>query len=251
LENVKRSDAFKAFDPYVRPLNRQYPLFLIPKLSLFLHRSQIIANKLQTANCQLKTINMHYLVTIRTFDHTTDAYHYKDILRNHEIESYVEVLDYHEDEPLDAAELSHAKLSVLQGDVDDALQILRETDLEYFGSEKENTTDFNENGLVIVKKMSLSEEAYLYKARLQDEGLTCFIVNKHATNPLPLVGLTASTIELFVPKSQLHTAEMIIVEMDKVNMTEAPSSDNKVFLIGALFVLIALIFLVISFFAAQ
>ena len=190
---------------------------------------------------------MHYLVTIRTFDHATDAYHYKNILKNYEIESFVEVLEYHEEEPLDAAELSNAKLSVLQGDVDDALQVLRQTDLDYFGTEKENTTDFNDDALVIVKKMSLSEEAYLYKARLQDEGLTCFIVDKHATNPLPLVGLTASTIELFVPKSQLYTAEAIIAEMDKVNMSEAPSSDNKVFLIGALFVIIALIFLAISF----
>lgn len=190
---------------------------------------------------------MHYLVTIRTFDHTTDAYHYKNILKNYEIESFVEVSEYQEDEPLDAAELSHAKLSVLQGDVDDAIEVLRQTDLEYFGTEKENMTDFNDDALVIVKKMSLSEEAYLYKARLQDEGLTCFIVNKHATNPLPLVGLTASTIELFVPKSQLYTAEAIMAEMDKVNMSEAPSSDNKVFLIGALFVLIALIFLVISY----
>jgi hypothetical protein len=194
---------------------------------------------------------MHYLVTIRTFDHTTDAHHYKNILKEYEIESYVEVLDYHENEPLDAAELGNAKLSVLQGDVDDAMEVLRQTDLDYFGSEKENTTDFNENGLVLVKKMSLSEEAYLYKARLQDENLTCFIINKHATNPLPLLGLTASTIELFVPKSQLYTAENIIAEMDKVNMTEAPSSDNKAFLIGALFVLIALIFLVVSFFISQ
>jgi hypothetical protein len=194
---------------------------------------------------------MHYLVTIRTFDHITDAYHYKNILKDYEIESYVEVLDYHENEPLDAAELGNAKLSVLQGDVDDAMEVLRQTDLDYFGSEKENTTDFNENGLVLVKKMSLSEEAYLYKARLQDENLTCFIINKHATNPLPLLGLTASTIELFVPKSQLYTAENIIAEMDKVNMTEAPSSDNKAFLIGALFVLIALIFLVVSFFISQ
>jgi hypothetical protein len=196
-------------------------------------------------------MTMHYLVTIRAFDHATDAYHYKNILKNYEIESFIEVLEYHENEPLDAAELSHAKLSVLQGDVEDAIAVLRQTDLDYFGSEKENTTDFNEDGLIIVKKMSLSEEAYLYKARLQDEGLTCFIVNKHTTNPLPLVGLTASTIELFVPKSQLYTAEAIIVEMDKVNMTEAPSSDNKVFLIGVLFVLIALIFLVISFFSVQ
>jgi hypothetical protein len=194
---------------------------------------------------------MHYLVTIRTFDHITDAYHYKNILKDYEIESYVEVLDYHENEPLDAAELGNAKLSVLQGDVDDAMEVLRQTDLDYFGSEKENTTDFNENGLVLVKKMSLNEEAYLYKARLQDENLTCFIINKHATNPLPLLGLTASTIELFVPKSQLYTAENIIAEMDKVNMTEAPSSDNKAFLIGALFVLIALIFLVVSFFISQ
>jgi hypothetical protein len=172
---------------------------------------------------------MHYLVTIRTFDHITDAYHYKNILKDYEIESYVEVLDYHENEPLDAAELGNAKLSVLQGDVDDAMEVLRQTDLDYFGSEKENTTDFNENGLVLVKKMSLSEEAYLYKARLQDENLTCFIINKHATNPLPLLGLTASTIELFVPKSQLYTAENIIAEMDKVNMTEAPSSDNNTY----------------------
>lgn len=190
---------------------------------------------------------MHYLVIIRTFNHTTDAYHYKNILKKYEIESFVEVLEVYEDEPLDAAELSHAKLSVLQGDVDDAVEVLRQTDLEYFGTEKENTTDFNDNALVIVKKMSLSEEAYLYKARLQDEGLTCFIVNKHGTNPLPLVGLTASTIELFVPKSQLYIAAAIMAEMDKVNMTEAPSSDNKVFLIGALFILIALIFLVISY----
>lgn len=193
---------------------------------------------------------MHYLVTIRIFDHATDAYHYKNVLKDYEIESFVEVLSYHEDEPLDAAELSSAKLSVLQGDVDDALQILRQTDMEYFGSEKENTTDFNDDALVIVKKMSLSEEAYLYKARLQDEGLTCFIVNKHATNPLPLVGLTASTIELFVPKSQLQTAEAIIAEMDKVSMTEAPSSDNNVFWIGLSFVVLALIFLIISFWAS-
>jgi hypothetical protein len=194
---------------------------------------------------------MHYLVTIRTFDHTTDAHHYKNILKEYEIESYVEVLDYHENEPLDAPELGNAKLSVLQGDVDDAMEVLRQTDLEYFGSEKENTTDFNENGLVLVKKMSLSEEAYLYKARLQDEGLTCFIVNKHAINPLPLAGLTANTIELYLPKSQVYTAKSIILEMDKVNTTEAPSSENKAFLIGVLFVLIALIFLVVSFFISQ
>ncbi|MFT5835036.1 MAG: hypothetical protein ACI97N_002681 [Cognaticolwellia sp.] len=191
---------------------------------------------------------MHYLVTIRTFDHTTDAHHYKSILKENEIESYVEVLAYEEDEPLDAAEMGNAKLSVLQGDVDDAIEILRRTDLEYFGAERENTTDFNDNTLVIVKKMSYSEEAYLYKAKLQNEGLTCFIVDKHATNPLPLVGLTASTIELFVPKSQVYLAQNILNEMDKVNTAEASASDNRPFLIGLLFVVIALVLLALSYF---
>lgn len=193
---------------------------------------------------------MNYLITIREFDHTTDAYHYKSILRENDIESYVEMLDFDEVSTLDAAELGKAKLSVLQGDIDDAKAILKEIDLEYYGEFRQNLDKFNENGLVIVKKMSYQEEAYLYKARLIDEGLTCFLVDKHATNPLPLVGITASTIELYVPKSQLLTAENIILEMDKKSIGKPNlESDNKPLLIGIVIVLIALFLLVQQYFS--
>ncbi|MFK7949376.1 MAG: hypothetical protein AB8G11_17420 [Saprospiraceae bacterium] len=193
---------------------------------------------------------MNYLITIREFDHTTDAYHYKSILRENDIESYVEMLDFDEVSTLDAAELGKAKLSVLQGDIDDAKSILKEIDLEYYGEFRQNLDKFNENGLVIVKKMSYQEEAYLYKARLIDEGLTCFLVDKHATNPLPLVGITASTIELYVPKSELLTAEKIILEMDEKSIGKPNlESDNKPLLIGIVIVLIALFLLVQQYFS--
>lgn len=193
---------------------------------------------------------MHYLITIREFDHATDAYHYKSILRESNIESYVEMLDFEEDTTLDAAELGKAKLSVLQGDAEDAKVILKQIDLDYYGETRQNLDDFNEDGLVIVKKMSYQEEAYLYKARLIDEGLTCFLVDKHATNPLPLVGITASTIELYVPKSQLFTAEEIILEMDKKTIGESnQKADNKPLVIGIIIVLIALFLLVQQYFS--
>ena len=193
---------------------------------------------------------MYYLIIIREFDHATDAYHYKSILKENGIESYVEMLDFDEGTTLDAAELGKAKLSVLQGDADDAKALLSEIDLDYYGETRQNLDDFNDDALVIVKKMSYQEEAYLYKARLIDEGLTCFIVDKHTTNPLPLVGITASTIELYVPKSQLFTAEELILEMDKNTIGESnQEKDNKPLLIGIIIVLIALFLLVQQYFS--
>lgn len=193
---------------------------------------------------------MFYLITIREFEHATDAHYYKRILKDNAIESYVELLDFQEESILDSAEIGKAKLSVLQGDVDDAKELLMEIDLDFYGETRQNLDDFNEDTLVIVKKMSYQEEAYLYKARLLDEGLTCFLVDKHSTNPLPLVGITASTIELYVPKSQLYTAEEIILEMDKNTFDgKSEKSDYKPLLIGVIFVLIALFLLVQQYFS--
>ena len=160
------------------------------------------------------------------------------------------MLDFSEGATLVAVELGKAKLSVLQGDVEDAKRLLQEIDLDYYGEARQNLDDFNEDGLVIVKKMSYQEEAYLYKARLIDEGLTCFIVDKHATNPLPLVGITASTIELYVPKSQLFAAEDIILEMYKKIIGENNQKfDKKPLIIGVIIVLIALFLLVQQYFS--
>lgn len=193
---------------------------------------------------------MHYLITIREFDHATDAYHYKSALRAYDIESYVEMLEEQMDGLLDAAEFGKAKLSVLQGDLEDARQILRQIDVDYFGKEHQNLETFNEDALVIVKKMSLKQEAYLYKARLINEGLTCFIVDKHGTNPLPLVGLTASTIDLYVPKNQLPKAKAIILDMDSKDIVvEAQKPDNKPLLIGVVVVLIVLFLLVQQYYS--
>lgn len=192
---------------------------------------------------------MPYLVIIRTFKHSTDAYHYKSILKDHSIESYIETPDFEDDIALDANELSEANLSVLQSDVDDAVSILKNEDLNYFGSEQEDIENFHGNELVLIKKMSVQKEAYLYKARLKNEEITCFIVDKHAINTLPLIGLTAETIELYVPKSDLEIAKKIIAELDANQTDEADiKSDYKPILIILVIILIALFLLVQQFY---
>lgn len=194
---------------------------------------------------------MPYLVTIRTFKHSTDAYHYKNVLKNHSIESYLETPDFEDNTTLDSNELSEANLSVLQGDVDDAIEIIKSEDLIYFGNEQENIESFYGNELILLKKMSFQEEAYLYKARLENEGITCFIVDKHTTNPLPLVGLTAETIELYIPHSNLEIAKNIITELDnnQTDVTETETdSDYKPVIIIIVIILIALFLLVQQFF---
>ena len=190
-----------------------------------------------------------YLITIREFDHATDARYYKKVLSEYGIESYVELLDFAEETTLDAAELGNARLSVLQGDIDDAKIILKGLDLEYYGETRQNLDDFNEDALVLIKKMSYQEEAYLYKARLIDEGLTCFIINKHATTPLPLVGI-AGTIDLYVPKSQWSLAEAIIFELDENTFSKSYDEPNKKpLLIGVIIILITLFLLVQQYFS--
>jgi hypothetical protein len=192
---------------------------------------------------------MPYLVTIRTFKHSTDAYHYKQVLKKNSIESYLETPDFEADSILDVNELSEANLSVLQGDVEDAIEIIKSEDLNYFGAAQENMEAFHGNELILLKKMSYQKEAYLYKARLENEGITCFIVDKHATNPLPLVGLTAETIELYIPQSKLETAKRIILELDNNQIDETETNfDYKPVIIIAVIILIALFLLVQQYF---
>ena len=190
------------------------------------------------------------LITIRVFTNLEDAHYYRKLLSEHNIEGYINSLDMEEDTPLNAAAAGRFQLSVLSGDFEDAEQLLESLDIEHFGAVQKELEEYDNDDLVIIKKMSYQEEAYLYKARLEDEGLTCFIVDKHATNPLPLVGITASTIELYVPKSQLTMAEEIILELDgQLFSQDNRKADNKPLLIGILLVLIALFLLVQQYFS--
>ena len=190
------------------------------------------------------------LITIRVFTSLEDAHYYRKLLSEHNIEGYINSLDMEEDTPLNAAAAGRFQLSVLSGDFEDAEQLLESLDIEHFGAVQKELEEYDNDDLVIIKKMSYQEEAYLYKARLEDEGLTCFIVDKHATNPLPLVGITASTIELYVPKSQLTMAEEIILELDgQLFSQDNRKADNKPLLIGILLVLIALFLLVQQYFS--
>ena len=196
----------------------------------------------------LNLIDMN-LITIREFASFEDAYHYKKILSENDIESYIGSPVLEEGDPLDAAETGSYQLSVLSGDFEDAKELLQSLDIEYFGAVQEELKGYDDD-LVIVKKMSYQEEAYLYKAKLEDEGITCFIIDKHAANPLPLVGITASTIELYVPKSQLEMAEAIILELDgQLFSQDNRKADNKPLLIGIVLVLIALFLLVQQYFS--
>lgn len=191
-----------------------------------------------------------YLINIREFSRVEDAYYYKKVLSENNIESYISSPVMEEDAPLDAAETESVQLSVLSGDLDDAKQLLATIDIDYFGDVQQDVEGYEHSDLVIIKQMSYQKEAYLYKARLEDEGVTCFIVDKHSTNPLPLVGITANTIELYVPKNQLATAEMIVLEMDSRVYSESNQKvDKKPLLIGIILVLIALFLLVQQYFS--
>lgn len=191
-----------------------------------------------------------YLINIREFSKVEDAYYYKKVLSENNIESYISSPVMEEDAPLDAAETESVQLSVLSGDLDDAKQLLATIDIDYFGDVQQGVEGYEHSDLVIIKQMSYQKEAYLYKARLEDEGVTCFIVDKHSTNPLPLVGITANTIELYVPKNQLATAEMIVLEMDSRVYSESNQKvDKKPLLIGIILVLIALFLLVQQYFS--
>ena len=191
-----------------------------------------------------------YLINIREFSRVEDAYYYKKVLSENNIESYISSPVMEEDAPLDAAETESVQLSVLSGDLDDAKQLLATIDIDYFGDVQQGVEGYEHSDLVIIKQMSYQKEAYLYKARLEDEGVTCFIVDKHSTNPLPLVGITANTIELYVPKNQLATAEMIVLEMDSRVYSEINQKvDKKPLLIGIILVLIALFLLVQQYFS--
>jgi hypothetical protein len=191
-----------------------------------------------------------YLINIREFSRVEDAYYYKKVLSENNIESYISSPVMEEDAPLDAAETESVQLSVLSGDLDDAKQLLATIDIDYFGDVQQGVEGYEHSDLVIIKQMSYQKEAYLYKARLEDEGVTCFIVDKHSTNPLPLVGITANTIELYVPKNQLATAEMIVLEMDSRVYSESNQKvDKKPLLIGIILVLIALFLLVQQYFS--
>lgn len=191
-----------------------------------------------------------YLINIREFSKVEDAYYYKKVLSENNIESYISSPVMEEDAPLDAAETESVQLSVLSGDLDDAKQLLATIDIDYFGGVQQDVEGYEHSDLVIIKQMSYQKEAYLYKARLEDEGVTCFIVDKHSTNPLPLVGITANTIELYVPKNQLATAEMIVLEMDSRVYSESNQKvDKKPLLIGIILVLIALFLLVQQYFS--
>ena len=191
-----------------------------------------------------------YLINIREFSRVEDAYYYKKVLSENNIESYLSSPVMEEDAPLDAAETESVQLSVLSGDLDDAKQLLATIDIDYFGGVQQDVEGYEHSDLVIIKQMSYKKEAYLYKARLEDEGVTCFIVDKHSTNPLPLVGITANTIELYVPKNQLATAEMIVLEMDSRVYSESNQKvDKKPLLIGIILVLIALFLLVQQYFS--
>jgi len=192
---------------------------------------------------------MPYLITIRTFKHANDAYHYKNYLKENGIESYIEMSDFEDDLTLDSNELSEASLSVLQGDVDDAVRILKHEDLNYFGSEQESKAEYYHDELILIRKMSFQDEAYLYKAKLESEGITCFIVDKHTTNPLPLVGITAETIELYIPQSNLETAKKIIQELDNNQSDDIVTQvDYKPMLIIFVIIIIVLFLLVQQFF---
>lgn len=196
----------------------------------------------------LNLIDMN-LITIREFASFEDAHHYKKMLSENGIESYINSPALEEDSPFDAAETGSYHLSVLSGDFEDAKQLIQSLDIEYFGSVQEEL-EGHDNDLVIVKKMSYKEEAYLYKAKLEDEGVICFIIDKHAANPLPLVGITASTIELYVPKSQLAMSEAIILELDgQLFSQDNRKTDKKPLLIGIILVLIALFLLVQQYFS--
>ena len=191
-----------------------------------------------------------YLINIREFSRVEDAYYYKKVLSENNIESYISSPVMEEDAPLDAAETESVQLSVLSGDLDDAKQLLATIDIDYFGGVQQDVEGYEHSDLVIIKQMSYQKEAYLYKARLEDEGVTCFIVDKHSTNPLPLVGITANTIELYVPKNPVATAEMIVLEMDSRVYSESNQKvDKKPLLIGIILVLIALFLLVQQYFS--
>jgi hypothetical protein len=186
--------------------------------------------------------NMPYLVTLRSFEQRAEALIYKRLLAEHGITSFVETVERSGALPLDSDEVGAVRLSVLQSEAEEALEILH---AENLSSTEEIVAA---NPLVLIKKMSLAEEAYLYQARLEHEGFTCFLVNKHASNPLPLLGLTAGTIELYVPKQEAAAAQQLLQTLDHTLPTPTEMQTFNPLWFGLILVVIVIFLLVRQYF---
>ena len=78
--------------------------------------------------------------------------------------------------------------------------------------------------VVAVKYFFLASEAYLYAARLKEEGIAHFLTNANTVTTLPLAD---QSIGLFVRESDLAAAAAVVARMDYQKTRPAPEQSFR------------------------
>lgn len=121
--------------------------------------------------------------------------------------------------------------------------------------------ELSKNKLVTVRSFTLEQEAQLYKAKLNSQGIKCFLTNEHSSNVMGGYAIEFGGIDLLVLNSDKEAAENIVNLMDHRNLTNHPEEYNQMiegksdqtfkivmFIIGAALLLILMYFMSIAYF---
>ncbi len=117
------------------------------------------------------------------------------------------------------------------------------------------------NKLIAVRSFTLEQEAQLYKAKLNSQGIKCFLTNEHSSNVMGGYAIEFGGIDLLVLNTDKEAAENIVNLMDHRNLTNHPEEYNQMiegasdktfrmlmFVIGGVLLLILMYYMSIAYF---
>lgn len=74
-----------------------------------------------------------------------------------------------------------------------------------------------ENKLVVLKTFNSLAEAYVFKGRLESEGILCFLHDEQIVNMNPFYSQAVGGVKLKVPEDQIEEALKILEEGENNN----------------------------------
>jgi len=101
------------------------------------------------------------------------------------------------------------------------------TKLKDFRDVEFTDEELNQNKLVSVRTFTLEQDAQLYKAKLNSEGIKCFLTNEHSANVMGGYAIEFGGIDLIVLNKDYEAAENIINLMDHRNLQGHPQEYNE------------------------
>jgi len=87
--------------------------------------------------------------------------------------------------------------------------------------------ELRKHKLVVVRSFTLEQDAQLCKAKLNTEGIKCFLTNEHSANVMGGYAIEFGGIDLLVLNKDKEAAENIVNIMDHRNLQSHPEEYNQ------------------------